>query len=99
MTPGQMLVIPRRHALDYFDLVQQELNCIRSLLGDLRAKRLKEDNNVMGFNLGVNCGQAAGQTVSHCHVHLIPRRLGDADRPEGGVRHVMPGKGHYIEQL
>ena len=98
VTPGHMLVITRRHAADYFDLVQPELNCIRSLLGDLRQQLRESDDSVMGFNVGINCGQAAGQTVFHCHVHLIPRRLGDADRPEGGVRHVMPGKGHYIDQ-
>ena len=98
VTPGHMLVIPKRHIAEYFDLVQPELNGIRSLLGDLRLKRLKEDNTVKGFNVGINCGQAAGQTVFHCHVHLIPRRLGDAERPEGGVRHLIPGKGHYIDQ-
>lgn len=98
VTPGHMLVIPRRHVEDYFDLWQPELNCINSLLAKLRLKRLEEDATVTGFNVGINCGEAAGQTVLHCHLHLIPRRRGDAERPEGGVRHILPGKGHYIDQ-
>ena len=98
VTPGHMLVIPKRHIAEYFDLGQPELNCVRKLLGDLRQRLRASDDSVMGFNVGINCGQAAGQTVFHCHVHLIPRRLGDAERPEGGVRHVISGKGNYLDQ-
>jgi diadenosine tetraphosphate (Ap4A) HIT family hydrolase len=54
---------------------------------------------VTGFNVGINCGPVAGQTVGHCHVHLIPRRSGDVENPEGGVRHVIPGKGHYHPEI
>jgi diadenosine tetraphosphate (Ap4A) HIT family hydrolase len=50
---------------------------------------------VTGFNVGINCGEAAGQTVFHCHIHLIPRRKGDVENPAGGVRHLIPGKGQY----
>jgi ATP adenylyltransferase len=53
------------------------------------------DPTIIGFNVGMNCGEAAGQTVFHCHLHLIPRRLGDVESPRGGVRHIIPGKGHY----
>ena len=53
------------------------------------------DNTVNGFNIGVNNGESAGQTIFHCHIHLIPRRTGDVDNPRGGVRHIIPGKGDY----
>jgi diadenosine tetraphosphate (Ap4A) HIT family hydrolase len=55
----------------------------------------QEDPSVEGFNIGVNVGQAAGQSVFHCHIHLIPRRTGDVENPKGGVRHLIPGKGFY----
>jgi hypothetical protein len=55
----------------------------------------EEDASVAGFNVGVNIGEAAGQTIFHCHIHLIPRRHGDVENPRGGVRHVIPGKGNY----
>jgi len=59
-------------------------------------KSLQEDDSkIDGFNIGMNCGETAGQTIFHCHVHLIPRRKGDVENPRGGVRHIMPGKGHY----
>jgi ATP adenylyltransferase len=56
-----------------------------------------DDPTIEGFNIGMNCGEVAGQTVFHCHVHLIPRRRGDVENPRGGVRHVIAGKGHYKE--
>jgi len=55
------------------------------------------DSTIEGFNIGMNCGEVAGQTVFHCHVHLIPRRRGDVENPQGGIRHVIAGKGHYGE--
>ena len=54
-----------------------------------------DDGSINGFNIGMNCGESAGQTVFHCHVHLIPRRTGDVENARGGVRHLIPGKGHY----
>lgn len=57
--------------------------------------RRKEDASIVGFNVGTNCGAAAGQTIFHCHIHLIPRRLGDSANPRGGVRGVIPGKQTY----
>ena len=95
VTMGHMLVIPKRHVPDYFTLGQAELNCLHSLMGRLKAAALGKDSSILGFNVGVNCGETAGQTVMHCHVHLIPRRSGDVEKPEGGVRHVIPGKGFY----
>jgi len=56
---------------------------------------MEEDAAVAGFNVGVNIGEAAGQTIYHCHIHLIPRRRGDVENPRGGVRHLIPGKGNY----
>jgi diadenosine tetraphosphate (Ap4A) HIT family hydrolase len=55
----------------------------------------KSDPSIDGYNIGMNCGETAGQTIFHCHVHLIPRRKGDVENPRGGVRHVIAGKGHY----
>ena len=95
VTMGHMLVIPKRHVPDYFTLGQAELNCLHSLMSSLKAKALGIDSSIRGFNVGVNCGETAGQTVMHCHVHLIPRRSGDVEKPEGGVRHIIPGKGFY----
>jgi ATP adenylyltransferase len=61
----------------------------------MRQKVLADDKEVQGFNVGMNCGEAAGQTIMHCHVHLIPRRAGDVDQPRGGVRGIIPGKAVY----
>ena len=95
VTAGHTLIIPKRHVADYFDLFQPELNAIQQLLLS-RQKALKEaDPSIEGFNVGVNAGQVAGQTVFHCHIHLIPRRLGDMDNPKGGVRGVIPAKQKY----
>ena len=63
-------------------------------------KKLLEskDNSIEAFNIGMNCGEASGQTVFHCHVHLIPRRKGDVENPRGGVRHIIAGKGFYEDK-
>lgn len=95
VTPLHTLVIPKRHAVTYFDLTSVELLACDELLRSLREQVLAEDPLVQGFNIGLNAGAAAGQTIFHCHFHLIPRRLGDVDNPRGGVRHVIPGKGYY----
>jgi ATP adenylyltransferase len=65
------------------------------LLDQVRLRVLGDDKAVQGFNVGMNCGETAGQTIMHCHVHLIPRRPGDVDRPRGGIRAVIPGKAVY----
>lgn len=95
VTPGHTLVIPKRHTPDYFTLTATERQCIEELLHYLKNDIGKKDKSVSGFNVGMNCGEDAGQTVMHAHVHLIPRRKGDAENPRGGVRHVIAGKGAY----
>jgi ATP adenylyltransferase len=94
-TPLHSLVIPRRHVADYFSLTTEELLACDYLLRQLREALTTEDHTIEGFNIGVNVGAVAGQTVFHCHFHLIPRRPGDVENPRGGVRHVIPGKGAY----
>lgn len=87
------LVIPVRHSVDYFALSAGELTACDELLRQMRERVLAEDPAVKGFNIGANAGAAAGQTILHCHFHLIPRRTGDVPHPRGGVRNVIPGKG------
>lgn len=95
VTTGHTLVIPKRHAVDYFALHLAELNACNRLLKELRHTLMTGDPTITGFNVGMNAGKDAGQSVFHCHIHLIPRRLGDVERPKGGVRHLIPGKGEY----
>jgi ATP adenylyltransferase len=95
VTELHTLVIPKRHVADYFDLHQPELNAINQLLQELKSDIVREDPEVTGFNIGINAGESAGQTVMHCHVHLIPRRKGDVEEPRGGVRGVIPSRQSY----
>lgn len=95
VTPGHTLIIPKRHAVDYFELVQSEVNAINALMHEQKRLLMFDDPSIQGFNIGMNCGEVAGQTIFHCHVHLIPRRNGDVENPRGGVRHVIAGKGFY----
>jgi ATP adenylyltransferase len=95
VTELHMLVIPKRHAPTFFDLFEPEKRAINQLLNGLRIEIMKKDASVSGFNIGMNSGDAAGQTISHAHVHLIPRRQGDVQDPRGGVRGVIPGKATY----
>jgi ATP adenylyltransferase len=95
VTEGHTLVIPKRHVADYFGLTGEELLACDALLRESQAVLQDEDSSIAGFNIGINAGEVAGQTVFHCHIHLIPRRLGDVAEPRGGVRHVIPGKGSY----
>ncbi len=90
-----MLVIPKRHCLDYFEMTRQERCDSHELIEILKKKIIKKDPTVNGFNIGVNCGETAGQTVFHTHIHLIPRRTNDTPNPRGGVRGVIPGKMNY----
>jgi diadenosine tetraphosphate (Ap4A) HIT family hydrolase len=93
--PQHALVIPRRHARDFFDLSAEELLACNGLLRSARELLVEQDPKIEGFNIGLNVGAVAGQTVFHCHFHLIPRRAGDVPDPRGGVRHLIPGKGYY----
>lgn len=95
VSPGHLLIVPKAHKIDFFELSANEVEEVRVLLGQLRAETLRRDPQVTGFNIGMNCGKSAGQTVFHCHIHLIPRRGGDAADPRGGVRGVIPGKQSY----
>jgi ATP adenylyltransferase len=95
VTPAHTLIIPKRHTSDFFTLTQPELNAVNQLLASQKRAIARTDETVAGFNIGVNIGEAAGQTIMHCHVHLIPRRIDDVEQPRGGVRHIIPGKGSY----
>jgi diadenosine tetraphosphate (Ap4A) HIT family hydrolase len=94
VSSGHTLVIPRRHVTDFFNLSPAEVEAIIDLLHQMR-RRLVAELAPAGFNIGINVGSAAGQTVMHAHVHLIPRYSGDVPDPTGGVRNVIPGKGPY----
>ena len=91
---GHLLVVPKRHVPDYFELSEAEKNDIWQLVE--QAKSFLEGNfKPDGFNIGLNSGTAAGQTVFHVHIHIIPRYSGDVEDPTGGIRNVIPGKGKY----
>ena len=89
------LIIPKRHTKDYFDMTNDELIACNDLIQIIKNEILSKDTNVKGFNIGTNAGKIAGQSIMHCHIHLIPRREGDVDNPQGGVRSVIPNKQHY----
>ncbi len=95
VTPFHTLILPNRHMAGYFDLNVKEKLAIDELLEEARRDILTRDPTVAGFNIGINVGAAAGQTIFHCHVHLIPRRPGDVANPRGGVRAVIPGRADY----
>lgn len=95
VTDLHTLVIPKRHVTDYVGLTRPEWGSCDSLLRKLKEEIACRDPNVEGFNVGANVGEVAGQTIFHAHIHLIPRRRGDVERPRGGVRHVIPAKGDY----
>lgn len=92
---GHVLIIPRRHVQDYFSMTTEEHREANELLLRFRNQILESDPMVLGFNIGANCGEVAGQTVEHAHIHLIPRRFGDTPNPRGGIRGVLPGKMTY----
>jgi len=95
VTELHTLVIPKRHCATFFDLFEPERRAINQLLDEVRIGILGKDISVSGFNIGINNGETAGQTIDHAHVHLIPRRQGDVQEPRGGVRGVIPGKAAY----
>ena len=89
------LIIPKRHIKDYFDISNDELIACNDLIKIVKKEITNKDPLVKGFNLGTNIGIVSGQSILHCHFHLIPRREGDVDNPQGGVRSVIPNKQHY----
>lgn len=97
ITPGHTLVIPKRHVASLFELSEDEQAAVWRLVVQMRAN-LDSEIQPDGFNLGLNDGTAAGQTVMHAHVHIIPRRKGDTADPRGGVRWIFPDKARYWEE-
>ena len=95
VTKLHTLIIPKRHVSDFFSLYQPEKNAMSNLLDLQRQSILNSDPEVTGFNVGNNVGEDAGQTIMHCHTHLIPRRHSDVEEPRGGVRGVIPDKQNY----
>ncbi len=94
VTPGHMLIITRRHVSSWFDTTFEERQALLELADEAK-DRLVEQYRPGGFNLGVNVGEVAGQTIGHVHLHLIPRYPGDVANPRGGVRGVIPERQHY----
>ena len=95
VTKHHTLIISNRHIDDYFKLTTEELNELSRILKEQKAELNSLDETISGFNIGVNVGKVAGQSIMHCHIHLIPRRKGDVDDPKGGVRGVIPSKQKY----
>ena len=95
VSPGHVLVCPRWHVASFFDLTEAEMVAVLRLVREIKS-RCEAQWQPLGYNIGVNVGPAAGQTVSHVHVHLIPRYHGDVEDPTGGVRNVIQGKGNYL---
>ena len=94
VSKGHVLVIPKRVVAEIFDLNDEEYSSCFNLVKDVK-KILEEEFKPDGFNIGINNGEKAGQTIFHAHIHVIPRYSGDVDNPRGGIRHVIPGKGDY----
>ena len=94
VSKGHTLLIPKRHCETYFDLNFIELESVGVTIGVIK-RLLDTKYKPDGYNIGINCGEAAGQTVMHCHIHIIPRYNGDCENPRGGVRGVIPEKQHY----
>ena len=93
------LIIPKRHVMDYFELTNEELIACNNLIRIIKEDILDKDKTVKAFNIGTNVGKISGQSIMHCHIHLIPRREGDVENPQGGVRSVIPKKQHYKRKL
>lgn len=94
VSPGHTLVLPVRHCPSFFDLSPAEVSACMQLLAEERA-HLDREFRPDGYNIGVNVGRAAGQSVHHAHIHLIPRYAGDHPAPQGGVRQIIPWKADY----
>jgi ATP adenylyltransferase len=95
VTEGHHLIIPKRHTQDWFSMTSRERNDTELLLRIIKNRLADTDRTITGFNIGINCGASAGQTIFHAHTHLIPRRVGDTLNPRGGVRGVIPDKMSY----
>jgi len=98
VTPGHGLIVPKRHIASFFEATKKEQTAMFDLLSEMRQLVLSE-RRPDGFNIGINDGTAAGQTVMHLHIHLIPRYAGDTEDPRGGVRWIMPEKAPYWKKI
>ena len=96
ISPGHTLVIPKRHIGSWFEITQAEQQALLDLLTKAKAI-LETEFKPDGYNIGINDGPTAGQTVPHLHMHLIPRYKGDQEDPRGGIRWIIPGKAKYWE--
>ena len=94
VSPGHTLIITRRHVSDYFELTDDERRAMQAMLMKMKGM-LDAELNPQGYNIGINVGRSAGQTIDHAHLHLIPRFEGDMPNPKGGVRGVIPEKQKY----
>jgi len=92
------LIVPKRHVIDYFELNKNEVTECDQLIKKIKNQVEKNDKTVKGFNIGINSGKVAGQSIIHCHIHFIPRREGDLENPQGGLRGVIPSKQHYTRK-
>ena len=95
VTKHHTLIITNRHVDDFFDLTKDEMSDLDKILKKQKNELEKLDKDISAFNVGVNIGKDAGQSIMHCHIHLIPRRNGDVEDPKGGVRGVIPEKQKY----
>ena len=95
VTPLHSLIITKRHVVSYFQCTKEEHDEIPIILDTQKTELKILDDTITGFNIGMNIGEDAGQTIFHCHIHIIPRRQGDTDNPRGGVRGVIPEKQKY----
>ena len=95
VTTDHTLIILNEHNKTYFDLRDKDIVQLNNIIKFQKDSLIGKDNSITGFNIGINQGETAGQTVMHLHVHLIPRRKGDIDDPRGGVRGVIPSKQKY----
>jgi len=95
VTQGHILIITKQHKKDFFELDEAEYSELHGMIQRAREFIINEGHSPDGYNIGMNCGEAAGQTVMHFHCHVIPRYGGDMKEPRGGVRHCVAGKGNY----
>ena len=94
ISPGHVLIVPRRHVAAFMNATEAERSALWALVPKV-LERLRKEHSPDGFNIGLNDGPAAGQTIGHLHLHVIPRYKGDAADPRGGVRWILPAKAKY----
>jgi diadenosine tetraphosphate (Ap4A) HIT family hydrolase len=95
VSPGHALVVPERHVASWFDATAEERHALVAGI-DIAKAEIEARHRPAAYNIGINVGEAAGQTVFHLHVHVIPRYMGDVEDPRGGVRHVLPKRANYL---